>query len=92
MPTELVILKRSKQPAKALFGVSPALTSTAAGVGMYLVSDVSRKPRNTVSSSSGARTAVTVKRLRYVGVLMRMMRATGVDCATASGAACLLHA
>jgi len=43
---------------------------------MYFVSDVSRNPRKTVSSSSGASTAVTVKRLRYVGVLIRMMRAT----------------
>ena len=43
---------------------------------MYFVSDVSRKPRKTVSSSSGASTAVTVKRLKYVGVLILMIRAT----------------
>jgi hypothetical protein len=38
----------------------------------YFVSDASRKPRNTVSSSSGASTAVVVIRLTYVGVLMLM--------------------
>lgn len=33
-------------------------TATAAGTGIHLVSEVSRKPRNTVSSSRGASTAV----------------------------------
>jgi len=36
--------------------------ATAAGTGIHLVSDVSRKPRNTVSSSRGARKAVVAMR------------------------------
>jgi hypothetical protein len=37
-------------------------SSTAAGTGIHLVSVVSRKPRNTVSSSTGARMAVRGQR------------------------------
>ena len=39
-------------------------TATAAGVGMYLVSDTSKKPRNTVSSSTGASTEVVANRAK----------------------------
>ena len=38
-------------------------TATAAGTGIHFVSEVRRKPRNTVSSSSGARMAVVANRL-----------------------------
>lgn len=37
-------------------------SATAAGTGTHLVSEASRKPRNTVSSSSGASRAVVAIR------------------------------
>lgn len=52
------------------------LISTLDHVGRYFVRVVSRKPRNTVSSSKGARMAVMVKRLAKVGTSILMICAT----------------
>ena len=43
---------------------------------MNLVREVRRKPRKTVSSSNGAKMAVTVNRLAYVGTFRLMILAT----------------
>lgn len=51
-------------------------SATAAGTGIHLVSEVSRKPRKTVSSSSGARKAVVAMREAYVEKSMVIMEDT----------------